>query len=270
MTNNPDQNAIKDILTSSPPGQFDPILTSLRCIIHKSKEAELLKPDFIASLRSEWEASSGRSILAASNHDGADSDGDTAESPVDSLKLLKRSMDDYLARHFSSVGVQAAHKIVREKGGGGGLNSPISVTVYVERIDLKNFNAGSWKGTYSIIPESNSLSGEVVICAHTFENGGNFQLHSKMKLDSTSFKSMVRNDENERSWAEAAVNLIQLFEKEQVLGKLKEMYESMNSVHLKSLRRVMPVTRTKMEWNVLAHRLVHTLGEGHGKERTEG
>mmetsp|Transcript_19847 Transcript_19847/g.39811 ORF Transcript_19847/g.39811 Transcript_19847/m.39811 type:complete len:270 (-) Transcript_19847:92-901(-) len=265
--NNPDQIAIKDILTSSPPGQFDQILTSLRSMIHKSKEAELLNPDFITALRSDWEESSGRSILAAATDGGSNSDGDAAECTDESVQLLTKSMDDYLARHFSSAGVQAAQKIVRENDGGA--DSAISVTVYVERIDLKNFNASSWKGTYSILPTSNSLSGEVVICAHTFENGGNFQLHSKMKLDSTSFKSAAGSHRDAMAWTEEAVKKIETFEKEQVLGKLKEMYESMNSVHLKNLRRVMPVTRTKMEWNVLAHRLVHTLGVGHGKERAE-
>ena len=259
MTTNNNQTAIKDILTSSPPGQFDQVLTSLRSIIPKSQEAQLLEPNFITALRSDWEISTCRSILTASSNGSGD---ETATTNDECVASLHKAMADYISLKFSSSGVQSAHKIVREIE--GDTNSPISIATFAEKIDLHNHNSGSWTGHYTINPASNSLSGNVVICAHTFENGGNFQLHSNIPLEGVTIQS---NQKDATKWAADTTNQILTWEDEQIMETLREMYVSMSSVHLKSLRRVMPITRTKMEWNVMAHRLVHTLGEGHGKDK---
>ena len=60
---------------------------------------------------------------------------------------------------------------------------------------------------------------------------------------------------------------VQAWEDKEVMDKLADMYERMNNEYLKSLRRVMPITRTKMDWNVMAHRVRITLGEGHDNDK---
>ena len=75
------------------------------------------------------------------------------------------------------------------------------------------------------------------------------------------------NAEEQLSWAKSIVKQIQAWEDTEVMDKLTDMYERMNNEYLKSLRRVMPITRTKMDWNVMAHRVRITLGEGYGKEK---
>jgi capping protein alpha len=40
---------------------------------------------------------------------------------------------------------------------------------------------------------------------------------------------------------------------------LEDMYQNMNEETLRDMRRVMTVSRTKMEWNVNAQRMVRTL-----------
>ncbi len=37
---------------------------------------------------------------------------------------------------------------------------------------------------------------------------------------------------------------------------LEDMYSNMNNETFRSMRRIMPITRTKMEWNVNAVRMV--------------
>jgi hypothetical protein len=39
-------------------------------------------------------------------------------------------------------------------------------------------------------------------------------------------------------------------------GGLEDMYSNMNNETFRSMRRIMPITRTKMEWNVNAVRMV--------------
>ncbi len=49
--------------------------------------------------------------------------------------------------------------------------------------------------------------------------------------------------------------LLQTLENSLHLG-FEEMYGSMNGETLRSMRRIMPITRTKMEWNINAVRMV--------------
>ena len=79
--------------------------------------------------------------------------------------------------------------------------------------------------------------------------------------------SLIDESNTHTSWASSVLLQIKSWEEMEVVNKLEIMYESMGSIYLKRLRRVMPVTRTKMEWNVLSHRVAQTLKEGHDKEK---
>lgn len=256
------EDAIRSVLLASPPGQFDIIVEDLRSLLPKSSAPTLLEPSFVAALRSEWEASTGSSILAAKNGGGG-AEGCSSEWCI---ALLSKSMDDYVASKFSSPGVRAAHSVTASSGGG---DDTLTIATYAERVDLHNHHAGSWRGRYSICPATGDLSGKITIRAHTFENGGNVQLHSDISLDAANVGacSLSGGSDEQSLWASAVVRQIDAWEEEMAMQKLSDMYESMGNTYLKSLRRVMPITRTKMEWNVMAHRVVQTLGEGHDKEK---
>jgi hypothetical protein len=45
-----------------------------------------------------------------------------------------------------------------------------------------------------------------------------------------------------------------------VAAELEEMYDTMDD-KLKALRRVLPIMRTRLDWNVLSHRMVKKLEE---------
>lgn len=249
------QRAIQRILIASPPGQFDIIIEDLRSIIPKPT---ILEPNFIAALRSEWDAATGRSAIAAGGDAGGESDAECF------ISSLSRAIDAYLASNFSSPGVRAAHNVTASTVDE---TQTLTIATYAERIDLQNQQAGSWKGRYTICPTSGSMHGEIVIWAHTFENGGNVQLISNISLDATISVTCLPSDGSEKrsSWASAVTRQIGSWEELEIVKKMDLTYESMGSTYLKRLRRVMPVTRTKMEWNVMAHRVVQTLSEGHDK-----
>ncbi len=61
--------------------------------------------------------------------------------------------------------------------------------------------------------------------------------------------------ESESQLASQIVTLIQTQESTLQNG-LEDMYSNMNTETFKSMRRVMPITRTKMDWNVNAVRMV--------------
>lgn len=249
------EDTIKNILSASPPGQFDIIVEDLRFLLPKSL-ISLLEPTLVSTARSKWEASTGRSTL-----------GDAANGAgSEFIASLSKAMDDHLSLNFSSPGVRAAHVVTAATLDG---TPTFMIATYAERIDLHNHRAGSWKGCYTIRPSSGDIGGDVSVCAHTFENGGNVQLHSDITLDVANVGKCSASDgiDKQSAWAKAVTRQIELWEDGEVMLNLSHMYESMGNTYLKSLRRVMPITRTKMEWNVMAHRVVQTLGEGHSKDK---
>lgn len=245
----------RSILLASPPGQFDLILEDVKSIAPKS----LTEESELSALRAEWAATTGHVIIETSAADDT-----TDESSDGCVHAIRKAMDDYVNLKFSSPGVRAAHQVNQEEG-----DKTLMITTYAERIDLNNHNVGSWKACYTVNISSECISGNVSISAHTFENGGNVHLHSNMSLDETSAAFIKSNDnvDKQSSWAKSIVKQIQAWEDTEVMDKLTDMYERMNNEYLKSLRRVMPITRTKMDWNVMAHRVRTTLGEGNGKDK---
>lgn len=243
-------DTIKTILLAAPPGQFDNILEDLRSIL--PPKSTLLDPNSVSSIRSEWEASTGLSNLSAARSDDSTNNG--------CIKSLCKAMDEYLALKFSSPGVRAAHVVTQT----------LTITTYAERIDLHNNHAGSWKGCYTFCPATGSLSGSISITAHTFENGGNVQLHSNFSSEAVQVGTCSPSDYNDNKqalWSKAVTRQIQSWEENDVLEKLTTMYDESMGSYMKKLRRIMPLTRTKMEWNANAHKVLKTLGEGHEKEK---
>lgn len=58
------------------------------------------------------------------------------------------------------------------------------------------------------------------------------------------------------------VEKIQSWEEDHVVTPFHEAYENLGTGALNKLRRVMPVTRTKFDWNVASHRLHKNIGMG--------
>uniref|UniRef100_A0A6U6CGT5 F-actin-capping protein subunit alpha n=1 Tax=Odontella aurita TaxID=265563 RepID=A0A6U6CGT5_9STRA len=104
------------------------------------------------------------------------------------------------------------------------------------------------------------MSGVVDLVAHSFENG-NVQMRSSIPLGPVPLAVPAPADT-----AASIVLQIQRWEDADVQSKLGELYDSVNNGEgggmLKSLRRIMPVTRTRMDWkNAGVHRLARTMAE---------
>lgn len=269
------QTAINSILLASPPGQFDIILDDLRSLLPKSSVSTLLESRVVNDVRAEWEASTGRSTLAAA----ADCDGGVGKSESDDanqcyISSLSNAMDTYLASNFSSSGVRAARTvtIASTADTDDAPKRTLTINTYAEKIDLHNYQAVSWKGCYTIsLPlasTSNILQGQIDIWAHTFENGGNFHLRSNISLNAKIKQPIgAASDDNEQqsAWASSITQQIECWDKVEVMQHITEMFDSIRHTYMKRLRRVMPITRTQMDWNVAGHRVVQTLCEGHDK-----
>jgi capping protein alpha len=96
------------------------------------------------------------------------------------------------------------------------------------------------------------VAGKISLHAHYFENG-NLQLQSEKLVDEElpDFTTIGLGD--------ALLSVMKTAE-DAVQAELEDMYINMSQETFKEMRRVMPVTQTKMEWSLHAHRTARDLG----------
>ena len=138
-----------------------------------------------------------------------------------------------------------------------------------EKPNLRNFWSGKWNSTWTVTPAAGgagaSVTGDIKVHAHYFEDG-NVQLQTSKPVATTQIQA---SGAGEKELADAVVAHIKTAESA-LQTALSDMYANMNEETFRSMRRILPVTRTKMEWNVNAVRMVGQLttgsaGSGKGK-----
>lgn len=123
------------------------------------------------------------------------------------------------------------------------LNGAIATVVCVSsKYSPRNYWNGKWNTTIEINLESKECKGKTTVLVHYFEEG-NVQLSVSKDL-SVTFNSLKDLSKE-----------LQSFENEMQNG-INQIYEELNESTFKSLRRQLPVTKSKMEWNkVFAYRI---------------
>lgn len=262
-------------LLSSPPGQFNEVLHDVRNILTEG----LLSDSMATGIARVYNSRNGKVLLAAdgkvaingnteidSTHHFNASSG--ASVCVDHLtgvisedghpvpahltgeasglglyrEALQSALRGYVIGQYRPSDMAAVSVICNE-------SSQIVINITGERTNTKNYWSGRWGSTWIVDAVSPSIQGEIKIHAHIFEDG-NVQLQQNKAFPRTSL-----NASSEEQLASAVVQYIQASESALQEG-LEEMYRNMNEETLKSIRRIMPFTRTKMEWNINAVRMV--------------
>ena len=269
------------ILLSAPPGQFDLILADLQKLLQVSPkppsdnddhgsaapDAQGLSKEWIADTRRLYGEKTGSALLHYNGSDDGDGGGGGERCAQLRSKMTRYMSSSYSASsskdtNSAPTSTTAASFAVRPKS-----TSPDDVILrtYAESVDMANYHSGSWYATYDIqvlSSTSASVRGCVVLRSHAFEMG-NVQLRSERNLGPITVSANQAGD-----WADAVLGQIQRWERGDVQASLSDMYDNRidgrggaSGGMLKSLRRVMPVTRTRMDWNVGGHRLVRTLND---------
>mmetsp|Transcript_29297 Transcript_29297/g.79298 ORF Transcript_29297/g.79298 Transcript_29297/m.79298 type:complete len:246 (+) Transcript_29297:409-1146(+) len=175
-------------------------------------------------------------------------------------KIEQYQKDNYLGK----PGVTARVAMTKDD------HNQLVVHTYAEKIDVPNQYAANWKATWTIDSVElgvGDIYGRVVVhsCAH--ENG-NVQLKINKEFPSVTVGKTALKDGDEPSLVDGLVEQITKWETI-ILGILESMNDSISSDHLKSIRRVLPITKTKMNWNVVAHQSVNTLKKSAPEARSK-
>jgi hypothetical protein len=116
-------------------------------------------------------------------------------------------------------------------------DSAIAILTSTTKSSPKNFLSGRWRSTFLYDPASSTLSGTIKVNVHYYEDG-NVALSTTKKVDSVTVDG---------SDGASVVRKVAALEK-QYQEEVNRTFVGMNETSFKSLRRQLPVTRQKVEW----------------------
>lgn len=153
---------------------------------------------------------------------------------------LDKGLQSYMKDHYPN-GVVTVY--------GCGSGSQIKLTVCIEdhKFNPKNFWNGRWRSewTISFNPGSSAeLKGLLRVQVHYYEDG-NVQLVSNKDV-----KETVKTSSEEATVKEI-VKVLEAAENE-YQSAISDNYKTMSQTTFKALRRALPVTRTRVDWNKIA------------------
>lgn len=135
-----------------------------------------------------------------------------------------------------------------------GSDEGLKIIVSGQNVHLGNCWTGSWRGEYTVDVSASgttALTGKTTVAVHYFEDG-NVQLHAA--IDNT-VDVTVADAKATGSSIAAAIAKIEL----DFQNNLEEMYITMHNDTFKQMRRFLPKTKMKMNWNAAAHNMVEQL-----------
>ncbi len=131
------------------------------------------------------------------------------------------------------------------------------VVLSASKARLSSFWSGRWVARYTVSNIGSGtaqLAGHLDVLTHYYE-AGNVQLKS-----SKDWPAVQLQGSGDADLAKSIVTSIAAWEA-QYETALQELFESMGSTTLKELRRALPISGSKMNWNLTQHRTVGSLGQ---------
>lgn len=166
---------------------------------------------------------------------------------------LETSALAYLTAHFHD-GVASVFSTM-------GVPNRFVIQVVANKYNPTNFWSGRWRSEYIVDLSENMVYGKILVNVHYYEQG-NVQLATSHEVSVTIPAAVVTS-----SPSAAAFKILALIENEE--GKyqmsLNDTYQEMGEKTFKGLRRALPLTRQKIDWDkVLGYKLGAELSSSKG------
>jgi hypothetical protein len=246
----------RHLLLSSPPGQWDSILSNVQTILGKKGQ---LTEGQIKEIHAAYQERSGCGVLLEKES--------VAAGSTPHVMALKQELEGYTQTKF---GPKAEVAFSLRPADPAAVKNQFNwvIHLYAQRIDLPNHVAGSWYSTYEVqftSPKEASITSQIThVWAHAMEDSNiQFELQHKKDDDSgektTPKITATVTGSTATVLAKAIVAQIHTWEVDQCLAtRMAELYENCPDM-LKELRRIMPITRTRMNWNLVTHQVAQQM-----------
>ncbi|KAJ1730106.1 F-actin-capping protein subunit alpha [Coemansia biformis] len=148
---------------------------------------------------------------------------------------VQKELDGYVAAHYPSGAANAfAHE------------GAVVSCIVSNRFSPTNFWNGSWRAVWSYNPSTRQLNGSAKIRVHYFEDG-NVQLDTQ-----SDFTADVAAAGDDEAVAKRVVAIIRGYEADFQLS-IGDGYRQLSEKTFKGLRRALPVTCNKIDWDKIAN-----------------
>lgn len=163
----------------------------------------------------------------------------------DLVKSLLKGLDTHVKEHYSD----ASYGVYPIEG-----DSKVAIVVVANKYSPSNFWNGRWRSLYIFSPSDSSLTGSLKVDVHYYEDGNVRLLTTKPISASVSSAS-----------ASTIVREITVSEKK-YQEEVNKGFSNLSEGAFKGLRRQLPITRQKIEWDKIAgYRLGQDIGGGSSK-----
>jgi capping protein alpha len=118
----------------------------------------------------------------------------------------------------------------------------IIILISAHNINMKNFWSGEWLSSWEYDIKTKKLKGNIKANTYYYEEG-NIQFNLN-----TNFDESVSGSSN----SDISNNIYKIIEKSEnnIQVELESVYDNFSNDYIKPLRRKLPVTGTKMNWNI--------------------
>ncbi|KAL9613388.1 MAG: hypothetical protein Q9167_002091 [Letrouitia subvulpina] len=138
-------------------------------------------------------------------------------------------------------------------------DSELTIVVVANKYSPSNFWNGRWRSTYVYSPSASSLTGSLKVDVHYYEDG-NVRLTTSKSVPSSSIAASPSLSPSALA-AEITKSISGVEKKYQ--EELNKGFTKLSEGEFKNLRRQLPVTRQKIEWEkVGGYRLGQDIGSG--------
>ena len=231
-------DATKFLLRASAPGHFDVVAENVTKLASSSKD--------ISSIVSE--------IREEQKEFQCLTKGEVSQHPL--ANSLQTNLEQYQQMNFAGKSGVTTRIIMAKTSD----SNDLVVNTYAEKIDGLNQISGYWKSTWTISSADDStcnMSGRVQVHSCAYEEG-NSQCKVDKMFPTVKVSKLAFRKDDEPTLLQGIMKQIMTWEMD-VLNLLKTMNEGGTGDHLRAIRRVLPITKTKMKWDVVAQRSVKTL-----------
>lgn len=163
-------------------------------------------------------------------------------SQADLVKSTLKSLSTYVKEHFRNA-ASGVYPIEDD--------SKIAIVIVSSKYSPNNFWNGRWRSLYIFDPSSGSLEGSIKVDVHYYEDG-NVRLLTNKPVTATVSSGTGAGIVKEIAAAERKYQ-----------EELNRGFTNLSEGAFKGLRRQLPVTRQKIEWDkVASYRLGQDIGGG--------
>jgi len=251
---------VNNFLLNSPPGEFMEVVTDVRALLSNESIINESAPTTFRQYNTDQmiqvespgnshkvlitkygEVSEGEYLDPKGNQvisydhikqevTGRRNVSDEIDSSLEPLRsAFEKAAFDYVSQHYPH-GTTTVY----------GKDGQIIVCISSARFNPQNFWNGRWRSVWTF--SNGELVGQFKIVVHYYEDG-NVQLNTN-----TTQKTTISESGAPDAVASAAIKAISKIE-QQYQTALDSSYATMGDTTFKALRRALPITKTKIDWN---------------------